>query len=496
MASPSVRSHVNKHSTANPHLTGKPAGLQAGDLMVLFVMPWQGTIPAPADWTSESYISLGNGRLYAYTKRANADDAAATDVASLTNSSGLHIDTTVVAVKDAGDVEYVADSSGTGAWANIDVPGFVAKVPNVLLLQGNVSGDGTITSLLEMGNIPGNWSVLVASSAYTTYHVRSFSPVRGGTGYIRMRIQSASNALVNVIAIGPPSDDVDTTLRYGAASGGGYVEATAGSWANLLSQTSLTVTTVAPSAAVRSGTDSRPAAYLALLEYDLRDVPGKISDITFRMYHGGWPGAAVGDDRIELRAFNYGDSITSADWLSPAELLGCPLVGYWDVDGSEVAGFYDFTSNTAAFLSAAAAAKSADRPLRLVLCGKRYSASMDGPWRYTALATGYGSDASGNFSHLVVERSSGPEWTDLSLVINDDAVMTHDNDVVLSISAEDHYGNPPDEMRIGEGPPTATEPDSWTDWMPFQTEKPWRLAPQTDQDVHRRGVGVEFRNTG
>lgn len=88
------------------------------------------------------------------------------------------------------------------------------------------------------------------------------------------------------------------------------------------------------------------------------------------------------------------------------------------------------------------------------------------------------------------------DWRNVSLVINDDAVMTHDNDVVLSISAEDHYGNPPDEMRIGEGPPTATEPDSWTDWMPFQTEKPWRLAPQTDQDVHRRGVGVEFRNTG
>ncbi len=40
------------------------------------------------------------------------------------------------------------------------------------------------------------------------------------------------------------------------------------------------------------------------------------------------------------------------------------------------------------------------------------------------------------------------------------------------------------------------EPDSWTEWMPFATRKAWRLAAQSDEDVHRRGVGVEFRNTG
>jgi len=103
-------------------------------------------------------------------------------------------------------------------------------------------------------------------------------------------------------------------------------------------------------------------------------------------------------------------------------------------------------------------------------------------------------------AHLSSSRDDdgGGEWETAaaSLIIDDRAELTHDNDVTLTIMARDKYGDPPDEMRLGEGAADADEPDSWTEWMPFATRKAWRLAAQSDEDVHRRGVGAEFRNTG
>lgn len=86
-------------------------------------------------------------------------------------------------------------------------------------------------------------------------------------------------------------------------------------------------------------------------------------------------------------------------------------------------------------------------------------------------------------------------WT-ASLVIDSDAASTDDNDVTLTIHAEDQNGDPPDEMRFAEDAADA-DPGSvvWGAWEAYATTKAWQLAAQTDEDPHARGVGVEFRHT-
>lgn len=81
-----------------------------------------------------------------------------------------------------------------------------------------------------------------------------------------------------------------------------------------------------------------------------------------------------------------------------------------------------------------------------------------------------------------------------TLVIDGGAASTDDNDVTLTIHAQDQLGDPPDEMRLGEGAADAFAPDSWGAWVPYATTYAYQLAAVTDEAVHARGVGVEFRN--
>lgn len=88
-----------------------------------------------------------------------------------------------------------------------------------------------------------------------------------------------------------------------------------------------------------------------------------------------------------------------------------------------------------------------------------------------------------------------PVWFS-SLVINDDDASTDDNDVTLTIHAEDQNGDPPDEMRLAEAP-VGTDPGDvvWGAWEPYATTRAWQLAAQTDEAAHDIGVGVEFQRT-
>lgn len=93
-------------------------------------------------------------------------------------------------------------------------------------------------------------------------------------------------------------------------------------------------------------------------------------------------------------------------------------------------------------------------------------------------------------------NDNDPIWKNCSLVINDDDASTDDNDVVLTIHAEDADGDPPDEMRLAEAP-VGTDPGDvvWGAWEPYATTRAWQLAAQTDEAAHDIGVGVEFQRT-
>jgi hypothetical protein len=101
-----------------------------------------------------------------------------------------------------------------------------------------------------------------------------------------------------------------------------------------------------------------------------------------------------------------------------------------------------------------------------------------------------------------VEKGDLSDWNDgtvawtASLLINDDDASTDDNDVVLTIHAEDADGDPPDEMRLAEAP-VGTDPGDvvWGAWEPYATTRAWQLAAQTDEAAHDIGVGVEFQRT-
>ncbi len=85
------------------------------------------------------------------------------------------------------------------------------------------------------------------------------------------------------------------------------------------------------------------------------------------------------------------------------------------------------------------------------------------------------------------------EWgEDLSIVVNDGAASTDDNDVHLDIhaSASAQGANVPISQMC-----FSTDGATWSDWEAYATTRAYQLPPQSDEDAHVITVYVKFRAT-
>jgi hypothetical protein len=91
-----------------------------------------------------------------------------------------------------------------------------------------------------------------------------------------------------------------------------------------------------------------------------------------------------------------------------------------------------------------------------------------------------------NQGFLIALAPLGPSWTDLSVSINDGAVSTDDNDVILSLHA-DADGVAPTSMCFSEDGAT------WSDWEDYATSSAYQLSAQTSYPSQTKIVYVRFR---
>lgn len=87
-----------------------------------------------------------------------------------------------------------------------------------------------------------------------------------------------------------------------------------------------------------------------------------------------------------------------------------------------------------------------------------------------------------------VEWTFGPEWTGLSITINDGDAATDDNDVTLTIAALAD-GVAPDQMCFSDDGVT------YGAWENYATSRAYQLPAQDDEDPHTCTVYVKFRVT-
>lgn len=116
MADPSFRSFaVRAHTTENPHLAQKPAGLAAGDLLVIFVNTYYGVASgAPSGFTLvHGSGSLANIYTRVYAKTATADDAAAASFA-VANAESRWVASGSYAIAGGGVVGFAGSVNAAG----------------------------------------------------------------------------------------------------------------------------------------------------------------------------------------------------------------------------------------------------------------------------------------------------------------------------------------------------------------------------------------------
>ena len=90
--------------------------------------------------------------------------------------------------------------------------------------------------------------------------------------------------------------------------------------------------------------------YQAFLGFDTSTVVGTVTSVTLSLY-GGTDASTTFDFVMEVRAHDWGTTVTTADWLSRATMATKTLVATLSTAGYSTSGYNTLTSE-AAFLAA------------------------------------------------------------------------------------------------------------------------------------------------
>ncbi len=144
-----------------------------------------------------------------------------------------------------------------------------------------------------------------------------------------------------------------TTATFYANTADGYLQsrddsyslARAGTGASLGSSASATT------AYVGQANDGAPGfvygCFELFLSFDTSSIPdgAGITSVTLSLY--GETDASATNFTINARAYDWGASLTTADWIAGASLSGNTLLATFATSGFSVAGYNDFTSEAA-----------------------------------------------------------------------------------------------------------------------------------------------------
>lgn len=141
------------------HVVNLPAGITAGDLLLLWFSRdnTTGAVTAPSGWTVEQGPLSQSDQSYLFSKIADGSEGATATVLTGNSESS-----TAVAVRISGRVSHVSSSSvaGSGQYANPSTATATASVEALLVHFGSALGNSTIaaspngdaTTLFQAGN--------------------------------------------------------------------------------------------------------------------------------------------------------------------------------------------------------------------------------------------------------------------------------------------------------------------------------------------------------
>lgn len=109
--------------------------------------------------------------------------------------------------------------------------------------------------------------------------------------------------------------------------------------------------------------------YETFLSFDTSTIPDSaiISSVTLSLHGGGYADQSTTDFTIEARTYDWGASLTTADWVAGADLASNTLLASRSTSGWSTSAYNDFTENGSNFVSAI----NKTGITRIVICSSR-----------------------------------------------------------------------------------------------------------------------------
>lgn len=156
---------------------------------------------------------------------------------------------------------------------------------------------------------------------------------------------AASGSLASIVQPGDSG-----TVSVNSSTADGYITSTSGTYSTARAGASLSAHTDNGSAQVAQA--SGYACYEAFFDFDTSAIPAgaTITAVALKLY--GVSDNSTTDSTIEARAYDWGASLTTADWIAGADLGNYPLVATLDTSGFTTSGYNTFSENGSNFRNA------------------------------------------------------------------------------------------------------------------------------------------------
>jgi len=224
------------------------------------------------------------------------------------------------------------------------------------------------------------------------------------------------------------------------------------------------------------------------LLFDTSTLPAGavVSAAEFSLYGHSGDGTYV----MELRrATTLGDSLDTYDIVAGADLAALVLCATYDLNGGwSAAGYNDF-ADEAGFADEINPDGLTGFVLHCNNLRTGTSPTSNAPSAYFFTAD---EAESGERRPRLTVTYDIVVWGANTVSIDSDAEHTHDNDVVLTLSASatlDGQAVTIDKMRFSEDDAT------WGSWVDYDEEYPFQLSPQTTYPAQAKTVYAQFRVT-
>jgi len=156
--------------------------------------------------------------------------------------------------------------------------------------------------------------------------------------------------------------------QLGGSGAANYAAAAAGSGTITAGATPLWVGQVG-----FGGANQYRGVYESFTAFDLSGLPDddNITDAVLSLY--GVSDLYTVDVSLEARSYDWGVSLTTADWRTPAQLSGLTRLATFDTTGFSASGYNDFTADGSNLLNAI----DPTATLRMILCSAETVAASD-----------------------------------------------------------------------------------------------------------------------